>query len=185
MSQSPDFRYDAASSEPTAPIDPRLPYPPADAPTEDLSKGSYPPPEQPYAGDPYGGQQATYGQQSAYGQQGYGQAPYGQMPYGTQPYAAQPGYGYGQPVAEHPQSQTVFILGIIGIFVTIVPFIAWYLGAQARKDIQAGAPYAWSGNLKTGFLLGKIFSIIQIVSIALIVGFYLLAIVAAFAIGVS
>ncbi len=71
-----------------------------------------------------------------------------------------PMYG-GQP--DHPQAQTVFILGIVGVFVGIIPFVAWYMGSQAKKEIEAGAPYIWGGNLKTGYLLGKIFGIIHIV----------------------
>ena len=66
----------------------------------------------------------------------------------------------------------MLILGIVGIFVTIVPFIAWYLGGQAKKEIAAGAPYAFEGKLKTGYILGKVFGILQIVGIVLVVLFY-------------
>ena len=112
---------------------------------------------------------------------GYGQ-PDPQSPnpgYGQQP----PAYGAaGYGVQEHPQSQTIFILGIVGIFVGIVPFIAWYMGGQAKKEIDAGAPYAWEGTkLKTGYLLGKVFSIIYIVFVAI----YIVAIFAAIAFGVT
>ena len=136
---------------------------------------------------------SNYGQQPPYGQPGrpanpYGQPtppaapnPYGQQPYGQpqQPYgAAQP---YQQPYAyapaEHPQAQTVFILGVVGIFVGIIPFIAWYLGAQAKKEIEAGAPYPFEGKLKTGYLLGKVFSIIYIVVVALYILFIIFAII--------
>ena len=101
-------------------------------PQSEPSQGSAP--QQPSYGQPsYGSPE----QPSAYGapQQPYGQP---QQPYGAaQPY--QQPYGYQQTV-EHPQAQTVFILGIVGIFVGIIPFIAWYLGAQAKKEIEAGAP---------------------------------------------
>ncbi|PIE20824.1 MAG: hypothetical protein CSA64_04480 [Arachnia propionica] len=93
------------------------------------------------------GQQPGYGQQPAYGQPAYGQ---------------QPGYGQQQ-APEHPQAQVVLILGIVGIFFGILSFVAWYMGGQAKKEIEAGAPYPWDGNLKIGYLLGKIFSIIWIV----------------------
>ena len=85
---------------------------------------------------------------------GYGQPPSSQ-------------YGYGTQLAEHPQAGTVQILGIVGIFVGIVPFIAWYLGSKAKQEIEAGAPYVWEGRLKTGYLLGKVFSIITLVGSAL------------------
>lgn len=127
-------------------------------PQSEPSQGSAP--QQPSYGQPsYGSPE----QPSAYGapQQPYGQP---QQPYGAaQPY--QQPYAYAP--AEHPQAQTVFILGIVGIFVGIIPFIAWYLGAQAKKEIEAGAPYPFEGKLKTGYLLGKVFSIIYLVIIAL------------------
>ena len=108
---------------------------------------------------------------------GYGQPDpnYGQQDpnYGQPAYGAPGGYGAPQ---EHPQAQTVFILGIVGIFVGIVSFIAWYMGGQAKKEIAAGAPYAFEGKLKTGYLLGKVFSIIYIVVIVLyIIAFIVLA----------
>ena len=118
---------------------------------------------------------------------GYGQPDPQQSPnygyQGQQPSYGQPAAGYGAPggygVQEHPQTQTVFILGIVGIFVGVVSFIAWYLGAQAKKEIEAGAPYAWEGSkLKTGYTLGKVFSIIYIVFIAL---YIILIIVGVFA----
>lgn len=84
--------------------------------------------------------------------------------------------GYGA-TAEHPKAQSVFILGIVGIFVGICSFIAWYQGGQAKKEIAAGAPYAFEGNLKTGYMLGKIFSIIYIV-VAVI---YIIVLIAAIA----
>ena len=97
-----------------------------------------------------------------------------QPPYnGYQPPPSQPGYGYQQPYhgylppAEHPQAQTVFILGIVGIFTGILSFVAWYLGAEAKKEIEAGAPYPFEGKLKTGYLLGKILSIISLASAGL------------------
>ena len=105
---------------------------------------------------------------------GYGQPDPQQSPnYGYGQPAGQPGYGAVGGAQEHPQTQTVFILGIIGIFTGITAFIAWYLGGQAKKEIEAGAPYQWGGNLKTGYMLGKIFSIITIVGGSLMILFYI------------
>ena len=69
---------------------------------------------------------------------------------------------------EHPKAQTVFILSIVGIFVGICAPIAWYMGVQTKKEIAA-QPGQWSteGNLKTGTLIGKIFTILYIVVIVL------------------
>ena len=68
---------------------------------------------------------------------------------------------------EHPKAQTVFILSIVGIFVGICAPIAWYMGTQAKKEIAASGQYAFEGNLKTGTLIGKIFTILYIIGIAL------------------
>lgn len=124
----------------------------------------------PYGAE-YGQQQNPYG--NAYGQEPYGQPapqPYGAVGYG-QPYG-QPGYGYGQP--EHPSATTILVLGILGFFVPVVPFVAWYMGGQIKRQIDAGAPYQWEGQLKIGYLIGKILGIIQIVSVVLIVLWFVL-----------
>ena len=78
--------------------------------------------------------------------------------------AQYPGYGGG---AQHPQAQTVIILSLVGICINICAFIAWFMGAKAKKVISAGAPYVWDGNLKTGYWIAKIVSIIAIVVWAL------------------
>jgi uncharacterized membrane protein YjgN (DUF898 family) len=69
---------------------------------------------------------------------------------------------------EHPKAQTVFILSIVGIFVGICAPIAWYMGVQAKKEVAA-QPGQWSseGNLKTGTMIGKIFTILYIIGIVL------------------
>ncbi len=96
----------------------------------------------------------------------YGQMPpqHGQMP--PQPMVPlQP----IQMVPEHPRAQVVLVLSIVGLFfsvfvVGLLSYIAWYLGAQARKEIEQGAPYLWGGSLQAGYWIAKISSIILIVS---------------------
>jgi uncharacterized membrane protein YjgN (DUF898 family) len=82
---------------------------------------------------------------------------------------------------EHPKAQTVFILSIVGIFVGICAPIAWYMGVQAKKEIATTGQYAFAGNLKTGTLIGKIFTILYIIGIVL----YIVAMIAAIAIAGS
>lgn len=79
---------------------------------------------------------------------------------------------------EHPKAQTVFILSIVGIFVGICAPIAWYMGVQAKKEVAA-QPGQWSseGNLKTGTMIGKIFTILYIIGIVL----WIVMMIAAFA----
>lgn len=133
---------------------------------------------EPGYGNPYGQPQQP--------QPGYGaQAPYGQpTPYAQPvPYAQPAQQPYGYAPAEHPQSQMVFIMGILGIFTTVTAYVAWYMGAQAKKEIDAGAPYQWGGQLKTGYLLGKVFGIIYIVVWALIILMYIGLFAFAFSVG--
>ena len=104
-----------------------------------------------------------------YGFPGYAQDAYGQQQgYPVQPYG-QPGQGYGAAMLpEHPQATTVLILAILGLFTSgICSWIAWYMGGQAKKEIEAGAPFRWDGNLKTGYILGKVFGIIAIIGVVL------------------
>jgi hypothetical protein len=110
---------------------------------------------------PGGGQPAPYGQQSP-------------MPYGQQPYTMAPSQ-------EHPQGTMILIFGILGIFITIFAPIAWYLGNKAKKDIQmSGVQYSNEQNISIGRMLGKIFTIIAIVSIVLVIIFWIvIAVVAA------
>lgn len=130
------------------------------------------------------GQSDSFGQGQSYGQYGqqYGGQQYGVAGYGQQPYAGQGMQqqyygGYG----EHPQANTVLILGIIGFFTSITAFIAWYMGGQAKKEIEAGAPYAWDGSLKIGYWIGKIIGIISIVSLGIGVLIFMIAIFVSFA----
>lgn len=126
--------------------------------------------------------QGDYSQPS-YGSQSYGQPQQGgygsyQQPTGMQQYAA-----YGQQGGEHPQAQTVLILGVLGFFTSITAFIGWYMGGQAKKEIEAGAPYRWDGNLKTGYLISKILSIISIVALGFIVLMMIFMFAGLFALG--
>jgi hypothetical protein len=137
-------------------------------PYEDNPQAQPSPPPSPYgqpgqeSPNPYGqpGQAQPSPPPSPYGQSGQFQ-PSGQpMPYGQQP--------YGAPPQEHPQGTLILIFGIIGIFVTIFAPIAWYLGNKAKKEIQAsGIQYTNEQNISVGRMLGKIFTIIALVSIAI------------------
>ena len=130
----------------------------------DENPQTQPSPQTPYTqpGQQYpqgAGQPAPYGQQSP---MPYGQQPYGQQPYGQQPYGAAP--------QEHPQGTMILIFGILGIFITIFAPIAWYMGNKAKKEIQAsGIQFSNEQNISVGRMLGKIFTIIAIVSIVLVI----------------
>lgn len=100
---------------------------------------------------------------------GGGPAPYRtvmQPPH--QPQAWGPGY-YAPP--EHPQAITVLVLALVSFAVPILSFIAWYMGGKAKSEIQRGAPFPYSGNLKTGHIIGKVIGILTIVGVSLYVLF--------------
>jgi hypothetical protein len=139
------------------------PYEEQQPPAQPSSQTPYPPSEQ-YQ-QPAGQYQQPAGQPSPYGQPS-------PMPYGGQP--------YGAPPQEHPQGTLILIFGILGIFITIFAPIAWYLGNKARAEIQAsGIHYSNEQNVSIGRMLGKIFTIIAIVSIALGIIFWIIVAIAA------
>ena len=141
--------------------------------------------------DPTPSPTADYQVDQAHLQQ-YSVQPYAQQPYtgqgyaGQQPYGAQaPGYGF-QPYTmglqpEHPRSQTVLILGILGFIFWIPAFFGWYMGGKAKKEIQQGAPYRYEGSLKVGHILSIVSGIIAIAVTALYTLLFLFIIVAAVA----
>ncbi len=93
-----------------------------------------------------------------------------------------PPYGYYAPaLAEHPQSTTVLVLGLLGFVVPVTPFIAWYMGNKAKAEIQRGAPYPYSGSLKVGHVVGKVLGILTIVGVSLYVLLMILMVIAAMA----
>ena len=76
---------------------------------------------------------------------------------------------------EHPQGTMIFVLGIVGIFVAVCAPIAWYLGNKTLREITAsGANYSNVSQVRTGRMLGKVFTIIYIVLIVV----YIIAIIA-------
>ncbi|MFL6045204.1 MAG: hypothetical protein ACJ72M_08805 [Propionibacteriaceae bacterium] len=88
------------------------------------------------------------------------------MPYGQQ---------YGAPPQEHPQGTLILIFGIIGVFFSVFAAIAWYLGANAMKEIRAsGVRYSNESNINAGRILGKIVTIIALVFLAIVIVMWLI-----------
>ena len=174
---SSNSQFDAGQTTPSQPDD--LARGQAQDPYGHPMYGQQPQQQAPYVGQPsaapFAGQAqpgyapAADASSQHYGFPGYAQDAYGQQQgYPVQPYG-QPGQGYGAAMLpEHPQATTVLILAILGLFTSgICSWIAWYMGGQAKKEIEAGAPFRWDGNLKTGYILGKVFGIIAIIGVVL------------------
>lgn len=84
---------------------------------------------------------------------------------------------------EHPQSTMVLIFSILGLVgLGFMLPVAWYMGAQAKKEIdgqhqQGVAAYRWDGSqLKIGYLIGKwgtiVGGIMAVVSIIVMILFF-------------
>ena len=77
--------------------------------------------------------------------------------------------------AEHPQGVLVLVLGIVGLVVPMVSFVAWYFGNKARRDLRSN-PGVYSSQLVTlGWVLGIVDSVATIcfaawVAIAVLLG---------------
>jgi hypothetical protein len=81
------------------------------------------------------------------------------MPYGQQ---------YGPPLQEHPQGTLILIFGIVGILFGLFAAVAWFLGANAMKEIRAtGIRYSNESNINAGRILGKIVTIIALVGLTI------------------
>ena len=133
---------------------------------------------QPYDQNPQG-QPYDQNPQSQPGSNPY-QPPPGQYPVGGTP--APYGQSYGAPAQEHPQGTMIFVLGIVGIFVGVCAPIAWYLGNKTLREIAgSGASYSNVSQIRTGRMLGKVFTIVYIVFIVL----YIIALIVIFGVAAS
>jgi hypothetical protein len=137
-----------------------------------MSAMSEQPPNPPYGEpqNPYGqgGQPDPYAQggQGGQGGQGYPQAPYG---------------GYGAPPADHHQATTVLVLGIISLVLCQIlgPF-AWVMGNRVVREIDAaGGTVGGRSTANAGRICGIIASALLGLSILLLIGVVLVALVAA------
>jgi hypothetical protein len=136
----------------------------------------------PYDQNPQG-QPGSNPYQPPPGQYPPGQNPPGQYPPGPGP-GQYPGSGgtpapygqqsYGVATQEHPQGTIIFVLGIVGIFVGVCAPIAWWMGNKTLREITAsGASFSNVSQIRTGRMLGKVFTIIYIVLIVLYIVFFI------------
>lgn len=146
-------------------------------------QGQAPPPPAPpaYGQPPY--QQPSYGQpqygQPAYGQPAYGQPAYGQPAYGQPAWAGagSPYSAFSPPRADHPQSTTAMVLGIVGLAAgflfcgvgfVVSPF-AWAIGRRSLKDISASqGQLGGESQARSGMIMGIIGTVLLILALALL-----------------
>lgn len=125
------------------------------------------------------------------GQYGYEQPPHNPYvqqqvnPYDQPPAAYYPQpmpYGYGPVLPDHPQSVTVFVLGLLSLFFGGVtgPF-ALVMGRNARREMaQAPGRYRDSGLLTAGWVMGIIGTVLLVLTVLFVIG-YIIFIVFIFA----
>jgi hypothetical protein len=78
-------------------------------------------------------------------------------------------------LAEHPQANTVLVLGVVGVFVPIVSFVAWSMGNRVLREIRAAGPAGGGSEqyvvneqyVVIGRVLGIVLSLLQIAALAL------------------
>jgi len=76
--------------------------------------------------------------------------------------------GFRPVLPEHPQATTVLVLGVVGVFVPIVSFVAWSMGNRVLREIRASGPGGSSEQyVLIGRVLGMVLSLLQIGALAL------------------
>lgn len=107
--------------------------------------------------------QEDYPQPSNSQQSGYSQLS-GSYSYNQNPYRL------SAQIVEHPNTNLVFVLGIVGLFFSFVAPFAWYYGSKARREIAENpGKYESSSMLTAGYVLGIVVSIMLIIAIVLCV----------------
>ena len=94
----------------------------------------------------------------------YEGVPSGQAPATPQPVAAWPAPAVAP--SEHPDANTVLLLGIVGLFIPLAAPAAFFIGNGARADVAAGR-FAPSTTLTVGWVLGLVMSVLLVLAIAL------------------
>ena len=66
----------------------------------------------------------------------------------------------------HPYAVMVLVLGIVGVAVPLVSFVAWYIGNRGLRDVRREpGRYDDDGLLRAGRMLGKVVAILSLVGL--------------------
>lgn len=92
-----------------------------------------------------------------------------------------PGYGYGYApyrAPDHPQTNTVLVLGILSFFCAVVGPVAWVMGRRALREIDASnGMVGGRSQVQVGYIIGIVTTLLTAVSLVLVVFWFVLAIV--------
>ena len=82
-----------------------------------------------------------------------------------------PPYGYApyRP-PDHPQANTILVLGILSFFCGLVGPFAWMMGRQALRDIDtSGGMIGGRSNVQVGYIIGIATSLLTAFSLVLLI----------------
>lgn len=79
---------------------------------------------------------------------------------------------------EHPQGTIILVLGILGLVVAPIGIAAWIMGSKTEKEIAAsGQRYSNEGSIKTGKILGIVFTILTGLSVLAVIAYIVIVLV--------
>lgn len=127
------------------------------------------PPQAPYGQPGYGQPQPGQQQYPQYGQPQYPQYPqYGQPAYGG--YPAPPPANHGGALASMIVGIASLVLGCTAGIGLLGSPVAWWLGAKAKREIDASqGQLGGRGMAQTGFILGIIGTVLLVLAIAVVI----------------
>lgn len=62
------------------------------------------------------------------------------------------------------------LLPVAAVAGAVLGIAAWRAGSRARREIRGGAPFAWGGRLRTGYILGIVGALTSVVGALLVIG---------------
>ncbi len=86
-------------------------------------------------------------------------------------YPPPPPYGYAPyPAPDHPQANTVLILGILSLFCGVLGPFAWVMGRRTLREIDASqGTIGGRSNVQVGYVIGIVSSVLTALSLVLVV----------------
>lgn len=81
------------------------------------------------------------------------------------------GYGYAPyPAPDHPQANTVLVLGILSFFCGVTGPVAWVMGRRALREIDASnGAVGGRSQVQVGYIMGIVTTLLTALSLLLVV----------------
>ncbi|MEV5648298.1 DUF4190 domain-containing protein [Nocardia sp. NPDC052254] len=100
-------------------------------------------------------------------------------------YPPPPSYGYAPyPAPDHPQANTILILGILSLFCGVLGPFAWVMGRRTLREIDASyGTIGGRSNVQVGYIFGIVSTVLT--AVGLIMTLVWIVALVVFAIGAS